>query len=207
MMTSRAEYRLMLRHDNADARLCPVGAGIGLLPAERHRQYLMKQADLQQMLHALSTTRVSKSEALAAAQGIVHGSVNPGASLLELLKRPEVQLRDLAPLLGDHGARLIAMTPDTVEQVEIQVKYEGYIKRQQEQIQRFESLERQWIPESVDYSMIRAMSMEAREKLAKFQPSSIGVASRISGVSPADVSALLVYLEQHRRQHALAAAG
>ena len=178
MFTSRAEYRLLLRHDNADRRLMACGHRLGLVSDEQFDRLQRKERAIAEMLEHLRAHR------------------REGRSLEELLRRPEVAVRDVLALCPSGEGR--RPSAEVMEQVEIEVKYAGYIARQSEQIERFRRLENKAIPADFDFGEIREMRREAREKLARVRPASIGQASRISGVSPADISLLLVHL--HRRR-------
>ena len=195
MMTSRSEYRLLLRQDNADRRLCAIGHRIGLVSAERLRAVEEKYAAVDQEVKRLTRTGVAGSDALnglLARRGTA--PVADGARLIDLLRRPQVSYDDLRPF--DPGA--LALDKAVREQVEITVKYEGYIRRQQRQVEEFEQLEKHALPEDMDYSGIQGLRLEAREKLGAVRPLNLGQASRISGVSPADIGALMIWLQTHR---------
>ena len=194
MMTSRAEYRLILRQDNADLRLTPIGRAIGLVSDARWARFTAKRDAIEETLRLLEHTKLSPSaetEARLAAAGIA--PLRVPITLLALLSR-EGSYDALAPLFD-----LPPLAADVKEEVEIMARYDGYIKKQREQIARMERLESRRIPDGLDYSAITSLRLEAAEKLAAIRPHSIGQASRISGVSPADISVLLVYLEKERR--------
>lgn len=195
MMTSRSEYRLVLRQDNADQRLCPVGHRIGLVSDARLQAVEEKYAAVEREIMRLTHTGVAGSDALntlLTARGTA--PVADGARLIDLLRRPQVSYDDLRPF--DPAAPEL---PGAVrEQVEISVKYEGYIRRQQRQVEDFEQLEKHALPDRMDYSAIQGLRLEAREKLDAVRPLNLGQASRISGVSPADVGALMIWLQTHR---------
>ena len=195
MMTSRSEYRLLLRQDNADQRLCAIGHRIGLVSAERLRAVEEKYAAVEQEVKRLTHTGVAGSDALNALL-MQRGTapVADGARLIDLLRRPQVSYDDLRPF--DPGAP--ALDKAVREQVEITVKYEGYIRRQQRQVEEFEQLEKHALPDDMDYSDIQGLRLEAREKLSAVRPLNLGQASRISGVSPADIGALMIWLQSHR---------
>ena len=195
MMTSRSEYRLLLRQDNADRRLCAIGHRIGLVSAERLRAVEEKYAAVEQEVKRLTHTGVAGSDALNAL--LVQRGTAPvadGARLIDLLRRPQVSYDDLRPF--DPGAP--ALDKAVREQVEITVKYEGYIRRQQRQVEEFEQLEKHTLPDDMDYSDIQGLRLEAREKLSAVRPLNLGQASRISGVSPADIGALMIWLQSRR---------
>ena len=195
MMTSRSEYRLLLRQDNADRRLCAIGHRIGLVSAERLRAVEEKYAAVEQEVKRLTHTGVAGSDALNALL-MQRGTapVAAGARLIDLLRRPQVSYDDLRPF--DPGAP--ALDKAVREQVEITVKYEGYIRRQQRQVEEFEQLEKHALPDDMDYSDIQGLRLEAREKLSAVRPLNLGQASRISGVSPADIGALMIWLQSRR---------
>ena len=193
MMTSRSEYRLVLRQDNADQRLCPIGHRIGLVSDERLRAVEEKYAAVEAEIRRLERAGIAGSpvlNALLAEKGTT--PVEDGCRLIDLLRRPQISYEDLRPF--DQNA------PDLNrairEQVEIQVKYEGYIRRQQKQIEDFEQLEKHLLPADMDYSSIQGLRLEAREKLQQVRPLNLGQAGRISGVSPADIAALMIYLSR-----------
>ena len=195
MMTSRSEYRLLLRQDNADQRLCAIGHRIGLVSAERLRAVEEKYAAVEQEVKRLTHTGVAGSDALNAL--LVQRGTAPvadGARLIDLLRRPQVSYDDLRPF--DPGAPTLDKA--VREQVEITVKYEGYIRRQQRQVEEFEQLEKHALPDDIDYSDIQGLRLEAREKLSAVRPLNLGQASRISGVSPADIGALMIWLQSRR---------
>ena len=194
MMTSRTEYRLLCRQDNADRRLCPVGHEIGLVSDERYRRVLEKYAAVDKEVKRLMSTGVAPSEALNAM--LTERGESPardGARLADLLRRPRVGYADLAPFDPDRPH----LPAEVTEQVEIALKYEGYIARQQRQVEEMRKLETRPLPPDLNYMDISVLRLEARQKLQQIRPLSLGQASRISGVSPADVAALMIWLE-HR---------
>ena len=192
MMTSRAEYRLLLRQDNSDVRLTPKGYKLGLISEERYQKFLRKQENITKEIERVKTTNVKPTEKLNEIL-IQNGStpVNTGMKLAELIKRTELNYAKLAQI-DDSRPEL---TAEESEEVNIEIKYEGYIKLQQEQIDTFKKMEQKLIPENIDYSKMLGIRIEARQKLEKFRPISVGQASRISGVSPADIAVLLINLQ------------
>ena len=193
MMTSRAEYRLLLRQDNADLRLTKKGYEIGLISEERYQKLLRKEELIQKEIERVEHINLGTSEAV---QNLLkqHEStpLTSGTTMAELIRRPELNYEALAPVDPNRPE----LDCDVVEQVNINIKYDGYIKRQQRQVEQFKKLESKLIPEDINYDEIQSLRIEAKQKLNEMRPSSIGQASRISGVSPADVSVLLVYLER-----------
>ncbi|MBR5317457.1 MAG: tRNA uridine-5-carboxymethylaminomethyl(34) synthesis enzyme MnmG, partial [Lachnospiraceae bacterium] len=198
MLTSRAEYRLLLRQDNADLRLTEKGREAGLVDDERYAVFCARKEAIEAEIERLSHTTVSCN--LQSIQDILaeRGSaqLKHGLPAAELLKRPQITYDDLIAI-GVGNAELAA---NVREQVEVQIKYEGYIKMQKDQVSRVEKIENKKLSEDLDYSLITGLRNEAKQKLNAIKPASVGQASRISGVSPADISVLLVYLEQQRRQ-------
>ena len=197
MMTSRSEYRLLLRQDNADQRLTPLGYAIGLVSRQRMEAVEKKYAAVEAEIRRLSHQGVAPSEELNRfLQDRGTAPVRDGASLLALLRRPQVRYADLAAF-DPHFPHL---PPEEAEQVEISVKYEGYIQRQLQEVEEFSKLERRSLPADLDYSAIQGLRLEAREKLNAVRPMNLGQAGRISGVSPADIAALMVWLNLHEKQ-------
>ena len=193
MMTSRSEYRLMLRQDNADLRLTEKGYQVGLINEERYNKFLEKKALIEQELERVKATVIKSDEQTNKILTENESSnITRGTRLSELLKRTELTYNMLEPVDKTREK----LPKSVVEQVEIQVKYEGYIKLQQEQIDRFKKLEEKKLSSDIDYEQIKGLSLEARQKLNKQKPTSVGQASRISGVSPADISVLLIYIAQ-----------
>ena len=195
MMTSRAEYRLLLRQDNADLRLTEIGHEIGLISDERYERFLMKKANIEKEIERLKNTVVKPTKKVNKFLE-EHGTspLNTGAKMSELLKRTEITYKDLEEIDENRPKLSIAEK----EEVEIQIKYEGYIKMEEEQVEKFKKLENKKLSEDIDYSSIKGLRIEAMQKLNKIKPTSIGQASRISGVSPADINVLLIYLQIKR---------
>ena len=195
MMTSRSEYRLLHRQDNADQRLSAIGRELGLVSEEQYRRVLDKYAAVEQELHRLESTHVPPTEdvnALLTGKGTA--PIATGFSLAELVRRPQISYADTAPF--DPGRP--ALPKAVRQQVEIRLKYDGYIKRQLKQVEEFARMEEKKLPRDLDYAAIAGLRLEAREKLEKIRPENFGQASRISGVSPADISVLMVYMESRR---------
>jgi tRNA uridine 5-carboxymethylaminomethyl modification enzyme len=192
MMTSRAEYRLLLRQDNADLRLTKLGYEIGLIDEERYQKLLIKEKQIQEEIERVEHTNIGTSEEVQMLLDIYMSTpLVSGIKLSELIRRPELNYQCLAPI----DPKRKSLPYDVAEQVNINIKYEGYIKRQQRQVEQFKKLEDKRIPEDIDYDEVHSLRIEAKQKLKEMKPSSIGQASRIAGVSPADVSVLLIYLQ------------
>lgn len=199
MMTSRAEYRLLLRHDNADQRLTPLGRKVGLVTDERMRAFEARWREIERTGEYLRSVRVSatpKVQEILASLGSSPLRSGAAPTLAELLKRPEITMEKLVRF----DASLAAVPPEIARQVELEIKYEGYLSRQEAEVERFRRMEAKRIPPTLEYERIPGLSREAREKLAALRPASVGQASRISGVSPADISVLLVYLHARGAQ-------
>lgn len=196
MMTSRSEYRLLLRQDNADERLSPVGYKIGLISEERYQHLQEKLAAVEKEMKRLSSVVVPPREANPLLEQFDSAPVKTGIRLSDLLRRPELDYEKIASV----DPQRPVLSPEVCEQVEIKSKYDGYIKRQIAQVQQFEKMEAKQLPENQDYSDIHGLRLEARQKLNKIQPKSLGQASRISGVSPSDLSVLIVWLESRKDQ-------
>lgn len=198
MMTSRAEYRLMLRQDNADMRLTKIGYEVGLIPEERYRKFLQKKQQIEEEIERMSQTFVGTTQAVQNFMKAHNStSLTSGVSLAELIRRPELDYEMLAEIDKNRPQLEEAVG----EQVNINIKYEGYIKRQLQQIEQFKKLERKLIPEELDYDDVKSLRKEACQKLKEHRPVNVGQAGRISGVSPADINVLVVYIEQfHRSQ-------
>ena len=201
MMTARAEYRLVLRQDNADRRLTPLGRELGLVPEARYSRYLAKQARIAAENERFRKTRVAPGDAVnRLLEQLGSTPLKPGAgtSLADLLRRPEIHYADLAAI--DPGRPPLSAAECFA--VEVDLKYEGHIRLEQERIDRFLRLEQRELPDSIDYAAISGLRIEARQKLTRLRPASLGQASRISGVSPADIAVLLVYLDSRGAVHA-----
>ncbi len=199
IMTSRAEYRLLLRQDNADLRLTEYGRRVGLVSDERYARFTAKKKSIAETLQLLQDTKINPNqETLAKLQAADINMIRTTTSLYDLLRRTEVSYDDLQQAFA-----LPQISDEVKRQVEISIQYEGYIQKQLEQVAHMEKLEARKLPDTMDYAIVPSLRDEAREKLAKIRPISVGQASRISGVSPADISVLLVYLEQQRRQKEL----
>ena len=197
MMTSRAEYRLLLRQDNADMRLTEIGFKAGLVPQERYNKFIQKKQNIENEIKRLKTTTIKPTEKVNIFLREHNSSeLHNGIKLIELLKRTELKYNDLKQI----DENMPNLTASEAEEVEIEVKYEGYINLQLAQVEKFKKLENKFLPEDINYLELQGISLEARQKLDKFRPTSIGQASRISGISPADISVLLIYLEQIRRK-------
>ena len=198
MMTSRSEYRLVLRQDNADERLTPIGHELGLISEERYQKFLKKQALKKQEIKRLKSTTVSPGDELN--QMLVSretSEITTGVRLIDLLKRPQLDYACLAPF----DTTRPDYEPNLFEQVEIEIKYEGYIQKQLKQVEQMKKLENKLLPTDFDYRELQGLRLEAQEKLNKIKPLNIGQASRISGVSPADISVLLIWLAANRGQN------
>ena len=197
MMTSRSEYRLLLRQDNADARLCPIGHELGLVSDERLAAVEAKYEAVAKEIRRLERTGIPGTpelNALLAERGTA--AVDSGCRLIDLLRRPQLTYADLT----EFDTNRPDLPTEVREQVEITVKYEGYIQRQQRQVAEFEKLERRKLPPDMDYDHIQGLRLEAREKLSALRPLNVGQAGRVSGVSPADVAALLIWLQTHDKE-------
>ena len=192
MMTSRAEYRLLLRQDNADQRLTKIGYEVGLISEERYQKLVDKETTIQKEIHRLEHTNVGTSEEV---QNLLKSCestpLTSGSTLFDLIKRPEITYEILKPIDTE---RVETLSREIMEQIDINIKYDGYIKRQMKQVEQFKKLENKRIPDDIDYDKVPSLRIEAVQKLKQFRPISMGQASRISGVSPADISVLLVYL-------------
>lgn len=197
MMTSRSEYRLLLRQDNADQRLTPIGYKVGLISEERYQALLMKEKQIAEEMKRVEQVKIGANQKVQAFLE-AHNStpLKTGTTLGDLIRRPELDYEMLAEL----DEQRPELNQGVGEQVNINIKYDGYITRQMKQVEHFKKLENKKIPEGIKYEEIHGLRIEAQQKLNQFRPVSVGQASRISGVSPADISVLLVYLEQHNRK-------
>ena len=193
MMTSRAEYRLLLRQDNADQRLTEIGYDVGLIDNERYLHLKEKQEQIRKEIKRLEHTNIGTNMKVQELMDKCGSTpLNSGTTIAELIKRPELDYTVLAPIDKERPE----LSNEVTEQVNIYIKYEGYINRQMKQVEQFKKLEKKRIPNNIDYDDVKSLRIEALQKLKKYKPVSIGQASRISGVSPADISVLLVYMEQ-----------
>lgn len=195
LLTSRAEYRLLLRHDNADMRLTEIGHDIGLISEERYAKFLDKKAKVEQEVARLKAAKVRPVEVNPKLEEIGSTPIQDGSTLLTLMRRPEIGYDWIEQISPSE----VTLTADMKEQVEIQIKYAGYIEKQLIHVERLQKMEKKKIPDTVIYDEIHGLAMEAKQKLATIRPISIGQASRIAGVTPADISILLVYLEHYNR--------
>ncbi|MDN4601599.1 tRNA uridine-5-carboxymethylaminomethyl(34) synthesis enzyme MnmG [Paenibacillus sp. F6_3S_P_1C] len=195
LLTSRAEYRLLLRHDNADMRLTEIGHDIGLIPEERYAKFLDKKAKVEQEVARLKAAKVRPVEVNPKLEEIGSTPIQDGSTLLTLMRRPEIGYDWIEQISPSE----VELTADMKEQVEIQIKYAGYIEKQLIHVERLQKMEKKKIPDTIIYDEIHGLAMEAKQKLATIRPISIGQASRIAGVTPADISILLVYLEHYNR--------
>ena len=197
MMTSRAEYRLLLRQDNADLRLTKIGHEVGLIDDNRYEKLLIKEKMIEKEIQRLQHTTIGgKKEVQKLLEQYGSTLLQSGSTLADLLKRPELSYDILAPIDEDRQN----LPEDVCEQVNISLKYEGYITRQQKQVAQYQKLENRKIPEDIDYTQVNSLRKEAVQKLDDLRPTSVGQASRISGVSPADISVLLIYLEHYNQK-------
>lgn len=198
MLTSRSEYRLLLRQDNADERLTKIGYDAGLISEERYQAFLQKQHVIEDEIQRMKETKISPSEQVNSVLAKYDENIDRGLKLAELIKRPNVTYEVL--IEADKSTRDRNLTRDVYEQVEVKIKYDGYIKRQIEQVNMSGKLEKIRIPDDIDYKSIQHISTETRDKLAKIRPTTLGQASRIGGVKPADISVLMVMIESHKLQ-------
>ena len=190
MMTSRSEFRLILRQDNADLRLTPVGYACGLIDEARYQRFLQKKAIAEKEKQRLETTHFGPDAVNPLLAELELDPVKSGVSLGDLLRRPQITYADLAAI----DCNRPTLSAAVLKTVETDVKYAGYIKRELAEVERQKKLEDKFIPENLDYKSIKGLRLEAGQKLDKFRPATVGQASRISGVSPADISVLLLYL-------------
>ncbi|HZK70131.1 MAG TPA: FAD-dependent oxidoreductase, partial [Clostridia bacterium] len=193
MMTSRAEYRLLLRQDNADSRLTQKGFEIGLISEIRYNKFIAKMNTIKNEIDRLAHTTIPPSQCVLDFLAKKNSTqIKSGIKLLDLLRRPEINYKDLAEIDSE-----VLDLPEVIkDQITIEVKYEGYIKRQHLDAIKFKRLENKKMPQSINYNEVWGLSLEARQKLSNLRPDSIGQASRISGVSPADISVLLIFMKQ-----------
>ncbi len=194
MLTSRSEYRLLLRQDNADERLTPIGHKIGLISDERYQRFLDKQKQIEDEMERLKTTKVPPSEQVNEKLAQYNENIERGMKLAELLKRPNIEYKVLKEI--DESTKELDLPAEIYEETEIKIKYDGYIKRQNQQVETMDKLEKIKIPADINYDELQHISTETREKLAKVRPATLGQASRIGGVKPADISVLMVMLSR-----------
>ena len=201
MMTSRAEYRLLLRQDNADLRLTDIGYEVGLIEEERYQHFCKKRKLIEKEVARLSETMVGANKGVQTfLEENGSTTLKTAASLADLIKRPELSYELVAPLDAERETLMEmplyteSFTKEVAEQINIELKYDGYIKRQRSQVEHFKKLEKKRIPLDIDYDNVHNLRKEARQKLKEIRPENIGQASRISGVSPADISVLMIYL-------------
>ena len=195
MLTSRAEYRLLLRQDNADLRLSKIGYDLGLLEEEEYQQVKEKDRAITDTMQYLDNRQITPTkEVRAILKELGSGGLKKPVNLATILSRPELDYADLNQLVDD----LPEVEPEIAEQLEIETKYRGYIEKQMRQVKKFKKREKKKLPEDIDYSQLETLRTEAREKLNRIRPVSLGQASRIPGVSPADISALMIYLETYQ---------
>ena len=194
MLTSRSEYRLLLRQDNADERLTPIGHKIGLISDERYERFLNKQKRIEDEIERLKTTKISPTEEVNEKLSKYNENIERGMKLAELLKRPSIDYKALKEL--DQSTKELDLPADIFEEAEIKIKYDGYIKRQNQQVETMDKLERIKIPADINYEELQHISTETKEKLAKVRPATLGQAARIGGVKPADISVLMVMLSR-----------
>ncbi|MBM6386324.1 MULTISPECIES: tRNA uridine-5-carboxymethylaminomethyl(34) synthesis enzyme MnmG [Paenibacillus] len=195
LLTSRAEYRLLLRHDNADLRLTEIGHDIGLVSEERYAKFLDKKAKVDAEVERLKAAKARPVDVNPKLEEFGSTPIQDGSTLLTLLRRPELTYEWVEQVSPSE----VELTADMKEQVEIQIKYAGYIEKQLIHVERLQKMEKKKIPDTIEYNDVHGLAMEAKQKLSKIRPISIGQASRIAGVTPADISILLVYLEHYNR--------
>ena len=195
MLTSRSEFRLLLRQDNADERLTPIGHKVGLIDDVQYKRFIDKQELIQRQIELLKETKLSKSDEVDRILAQHDEGIERGIRLYELLKRPNISYPVIQELTKNSN---FDIPKDVYESVEILIKYDGYLKRQTEQVDNSEKLEKFRIPENIDYTSIPHISTETRDRLIKIRPKTLAQASRIGGVKPADISILMVLLERHQ---------
>ena len=196
MMTSRAEYRLLLRQDNADLRLLEIGYKVGLIPEERYQKFLKKKQSIEEEIERVRGVIIKPTKEVNEFLKRYNSSeLTTGASLADLVKRTELTYENLKEIDPNRPE----LEEQVIKEVGIELKYEGYIKLQAQQVEKFKKLEQKLLPEDIDYEDIKGLRLEARQKPNKIRPNPVGQASRISGVSPADISVLLIYLETYNK--------
>ena len=192
MMTSRAEYRLLLRQDNADLRLTDIGHEVGLIDDERYKSFCQKREDINSEIERLKSQMIGAGKEIQAFMEEHESSpVHTAVSIADIIRRPEFDYESVAPIDKDRPDK--EFSKEVIEQINISIKYEGYIERQHRQVEHFLKMEKKKIPADIDYSKVKNLRIEARQKLELIRPESIGQAARISGVSPADVNMILLY--------------
>jgi len=194
MMTSRSEYRLLLRQDNADERLTPMGYRVGLISEERYNKFLKKMDAIDKEVERISSIVLPPSKINPILEENGTTPVTTGLRLSDALKRPELDYKKLESV----DETRVPLPDDVWEEAEIRLKYDGYILRQKQQVEQFNKMENKLLPDDADYMQIHGLRIEARQKLSKIRPKSLGQASRISGVSPSDISVLIVWLESRK---------
>ena len=196
MLTSRSEYRLLLRQDNADVRLTPIGHKYGLIDDEQFKVFTDKQKAIENEMNRIKDAKISVTDEINSILAKYNEHMDRGMKIAELLKRPNINYAIIKEI--DETTRDLNIPTDVEEQVEILTKYDGYLKRQQMQVEQAGKLDKFKIPDDIDYSKIEHISSETKDKLAKIRPKTLAQASRIGGVKPADISILMVMLERHQ---------